>query len=250
MNKRVVLIALFALVAASILTSDSMATPVSAKTITGKLLRADPTHGWIALTVPLTATTISHDTGFFYFTGLAPVTIGFDPDTGTNMTDLTVGSQQLTVTLSHAGNIRVYSGWGPSILVVGGIYSYFSYVTTVTTTGPGPVTIYYGIPSTGHDPTLVNSTTISGYLALGDYIGLIFAPYILLLGDMFGGLMMLAIMMPLYNRTQSLDYCLIVWVLLSAALTAALPLMTYRLAYVFLILGVASLLYRMLVPRG
>ena len=124
------------------------------------------------------------------------------------------------------------------------------HLVSVTTTGPGPVTIYYGIPSTGTGPTLVNSTTISGYLAVGNYIGLIFAPYILLLGDMFGGLMMLAIMMPLYNKTQSLDYCLIVWVLLSAALTAALPLMTYRLSYVFLILGVASLLYRMLVPRG
>ena len=57
-------------------------------------------------------------------------------------------------------------------------------------------------------------------------------------------------MMPLYNRTQSLDYCLVVWTLLSGALTVALPLFTFRLAYVFLILGVASLLYRMLIPRG
>ena len=100
------------------------------------------------------------------------------------------------------------------------------------------------------DPTLVNSTTISGYLAAGDYLGLAFAPFGLLLGDMFGAIIMFAIMMPLYNRTQSIDYCLVVWCMLSATLTVILPLAVFRLSYVFLIFGVAILLYKLMIPRG
>ncbi len=98
--------------------------------------------------------------------------------------------------------------------------------------------------------SLMNQTIVDGYISTGNYIGLFVAPYALLLGDMFGGVCIFAIMLPLYMRTQSLNYCLIVWVLLSAALTAALPLSTFRLAYVFLIIGVAGLLYKLLVPRG
>ena len=100
------------------------------------------------------------------------------------------------------------------------------------------------------DPTLVNSTTISGYLAAGDYLGLAFAPFGLLLGDMFGAIIMFAIMMPLYNRTQSIDYCLMVWCMLSATLTVILPLATFRLAYIFLILGVTVMLYKLMIPEG
>jgi hypothetical protein len=100
------------------------------------------------------------------------------------------------------------------------------------------------------DPSLVNSTVISGYLAAGDYLGLAFAPFGLLLGDMFGAIIMFAIMMPLYNKTQSIDYCLVVWCMLSATLTVILPLAVFRLSYVFLIFGVAILLYKLFIPRG
>ena len=98
--------------------------------------------------------------------------------------------------------------------------------------------------------SLVNGTTITTYLGAGDYIGLALSPYTLLLGDMFGGVLMFAIMMPLYNRTQSLDYCIVVWTMLSAVVTAALPLTTFRLAYIFLIFGSAAMLYRMFMPMG
>jgi hypothetical protein len=225
----------------------------ASKTITAKLLRADPTHGWIAVPT-ITATSIYHDTGLFYFTGLDTVTVGFDPGAGTNMTALTVSNKLVVLTLSHAGTIRVYSGWGGPTSVTGAALWLFDGVmtTTVTMTAAGSITLNWHPSGTGGyvDPSLVTGPTTTGYLTSGDYIGLIFAPYTLLLGDMFGGIILFAIMMPLYNRTQSLDYCLVVWVLLSATLTVALPLTAFRLAYVMLILGIAALLYRMLIPRG
>jgi hypothetical protein len=140
-----------------------------------------------------------------------------------------------------------------------GAYTFRNWLVNGTAGGTSNplIILIYGVTSaeanftlTYEDPTLISDTDIGTYLGSGDYIGLVFAPFTILLGDMFGGIIMFAIMMPLYNKTQSLDFCLVVWCLLSSVLTAALPLNSYRLAYVFLILGVASLLYRMLIPRG
>lgn len=140
----------------------------------------------------------------------------------------------------------------PTVTGATSLYNPAGHYVDITSLAGATVTVkYLPAPAPGYsDPSLVNSTTISGYLAAGDYIGLALSPYGLLLGDMFGGILMFAIMMPLYNRTQSLDYCLVVWTMLSAALTVALPLSTFRLSYIFLILGVAVLLYKLMIPRG
>jgi hypothetical protein len=140
----------------------------------------------------------------------------------------------------------------PTVTGATSLYDPIGHYVDITSLAGATVTVSYApAPAPGYsDPSLVNSTTISGYLAVGDYLGLALAPYSLLLGDMLGGILMFAIMMPLYNRTQSLDYCLVVWCMLSAALTVALPTSTFRLSYIFLILGVAVLLYKLLIPRG
>jgi hypothetical protein len=171
----------------------------------------------------------------------------------------------IIILTSAAGFTIIYTTAAPTLLtiytldfgapVVSGATSLYnpigSYVDITSLAGATVTVCYTPIPAPGYsDPSLVNSTTISGYLAAGDYIGLALSPYSLLLGDMLGGLLMFAIMMPLYNRTQSLDYCLVVWCMLSAALTVALPLSTFRLSYIFLILGVAVLLYKLMIPRG
>ena len=100
------------------------------------------------------------------------------------------------------------------------------------------------------DPSLVGYDDITTYLGAGDYLGLALSPFIVLLGDIFGGVLMFVVMIPLYNRTQSLDYCLAVWTVLSSILTVGLPLLTFRLAYVFLVIGVAGILWRIFMGRG
>lgn len=128
-NKRgVALITLLILMGLSGLALNLTATPGD-KTITAKLLRANPTHGYIKLPT-ITAQSITHSGDFFYFNSM-----GFDPQAGTNMTSLATTSSSVTVGLSHAGTIRIYTTRGEPATVTGGPYSYAAGTTTVTATG-------------------------------------------------------------------------------------------------------------------
>jgi hypothetical protein len=191
---------------------------------------------------------------FDYLTASLPH-LYFSPNLGNTIILISAAGFTVTYTTATPTTLTLYTlDFGAP--VVNGAISLYNpmgrYADISSAAGATVIVTYAPMPPppTWSDPSLVNSTTISGYLAVGDFLGLVLAPYTLLLGDVFGGVVIFAIMMPLYNRTQNLDYCLVVWVMLSAALIVALPANTFRLAYVFLIIGVATLLYKLVIPRG
>ncbi len=77
-------------------------------------------------------------------------------------------------------------------------------------------------------------------LQQGDFIGFLTALYTSLLGDLFYGIVLLALALPLYIRTQSLTYVAIMWIILMGVFTVILPAEAYRIVRILFVLGVAS----------
>ena len=66
----------------------------------------------------------------------------------------------------------------------------------------------------------VAADLLDQYLQGGDLVGFIIAVYTSLIGEIFFGLIILIVSIPLYLRTQSVMYCSILWITVSSLLIA------------------------------
>jgi len=86
---------------------------------------------------------------------------------------------------------------------------------------------------------------IDQYLRNGDLVGFIIAVYTSLIGQVFYGIMMVIVTVPLYVRTQSVMYCSILWVTVSGLLSALIPTAGFNISYVLLAAGIAGILFEL-----
>jgi len=85
------------------------------------------------------------------------------------------------------------------------------------------------------------------YLKTGNLVGFVFAIYSSLIGDLIFGIIILIISIPLYLRTQSLAYVALLWLLLGSMFAFLIPIPARMTGYVFMILGVAGILYKLFI---
>lgn len=84
-------------------------------------------------------------------------------------------------------------------------------------------------------------------LLSGDLVGAILTPYISVIGNLFYGLLMLLICVPLYNRYRSLTPILLLFIIFGGAggiFSLLVPEAGLGLAWIFLLFGLAGLLYK------
>lgn len=89
--------------------------------------------------------------------------------------------------------------------------------------------------------------TMNYKLQSGDFIGFILYPYVNLIGNLFYGLVMLMLTVPLYNRYHSLTPILVLFILFGGAtgiFTLLIPVAGFGITWVFMLLGLAGLLYK------
>jgi len=79
----------------------------------------------------------------------------------------------------------------------------------------------------------------------GDFIGFINAVYMSILGELWFAIPLLILFVPLYIKTESLEFCAILWILIGGLLIAMLPAMAATTGTLLLVLGLAVLLYRL-----
>jgi len=91
----------------------------------------------------------------------------------------------------------------------------------------------------------VMADLIDQYLRIGDLVGFIIAVYTSLIGQVFYGLILLIITVPLYIRTQSIMYCSILWIVINSILVVMVPTPGFNLAYVLLAAGIAGILFEL-----
>jgi hypothetical protein len=84
------------------------------------------------------------------------------------------------------------------------------------------------------------------YLWAGDFFGFIIAVYTSSFGsvDIFFGVVIMLVMVPLYIRTKSLMFMSILWILLGSLFLIATPLIS-GLAVLLLVLGIGSMLFEL-----
>lgn len=85
------------------------------------------------------------------------------------------------------------------------------------------------------------------YIVVGDLIGLVIAVYATTMGAFFFAALLLIFSLPLYIRTQSLTYCVIVWVVCSGLVLTLVPLSlpatVLHVISIFIVLAVGGILY-------
>lgn len=89
--------------------------------------------------------------------------------------------------------------------------------------------------------------TMNYKLQSGDLIGFVLYPYVNLIGNLFYGLVMLMLCVPLYNRYHSLTPILVLMILFGGAsgvFTLLIPLAGFGITWIFMLLGLAGLLYK------
>lgn len=84
------------------------------------------------------------------------------------------------------------------------------------------------------------------YLKNKNFVGFLVAIYTSIMGELFYGMLILIITIPLYLRTQSLIYCAIVWLVLGSFFAAILPVSASHIAYFFIAISLTSILYKLL----
>ena len=89
------------------------------------------------------------------------------------------------------------------------------------------------------------SDLLSQYLMQGDFIGFINAVYMSILGELWFAIPLLILFVPLYIKTERLEFCAILWILIGGLLIAMLPAMAATTSTLLLVLGLAVLLYRL-----
>jgi len=89
------------------------------------------------------------------------------------------------------------------------------------------------------------SDLLTQYLMQGDFIGFINAVYVSILGELWFAIPLMILFIPLYIKTESLEFCAILWVLIGGSLIAMLPAMAATTGTLLLVLGLSVLLYRL-----
>jgi len=89
-------------------------------------------------------------------------------------------------------------------------------------------------------------TDLDQYLLLKDLLGFIQATYTIRIGEMIYVLWAMMAFVPIYMRTQSLAYASVVFFLFAGIVWVMLPAESLYLAWVFMILGMASILWKLL----
>lgn len=83
-----------------------------------------------------------------------------------------------------------------------------------------------------------------------NFIGLMFAIFYMVMGDLFLGVLMFIICWSLYRRFDSVMGPLTVLVIFGASLSWLLPVSLFRIQYLFLGLGIAGILYKLFGEKG
>ncbi len=221
------------------------------KTITGKLLRADASQGWIKIP-SIIATSVSHDADLFYFLGLSTnfPTLGLAVSAGGNVTSLTLGVDSLTlgVTSTFIASTSVYA---PEKLVEpasvtgasGGSWDAVTRVYTFTTTGPKTVTLsWVTVP--------LPTDAIQILLSFGNMFGAVATFYALRLGFVFPGLVAFAVSAVLYIRSQEPLYAIAAWLLIGGTLVNFLPGDVVGVARVITVVGLSVLIIKVFLGRN
>ena len=82
------------------------------------------------------------------------------------------------------------------------------------------------------------------YLRMGNFVGFISATYTSIMGEAWYGFAILIFAIPIYFRTDSLFYVCMVFLLGGGFFVYLLPPAAWHIAVVFMVLGVAGLLYK------
>jgi hypothetical protein len=86
---------------------------------------------------------------------------------------------------------------------------------------------------------------LSQYLLKGDLIGFVNAVYLNIMGEAWYIIPYFIIFALTFIKTESLEYCAILWILLSGVLLYVFPTQAATVGAMFLILGIAIILYRL-----
>lgn len=89
--------------------------------------------------------------------------------------------------------------------------------------------------------------TMDYKLKEGDFVGFILYPYLNLVGNLFYGLVMLMVCVPLYNRYRSVVPILVLFIIFGGAagiFTLLVPEIGAGLGWIFMLLGLAGILYK------
>lgn len=86
---------------------------------------------------------------------------------------------------------------------------------------------------------------IRQYLQKGDIIGFINAVFTLTIGEFWYVFPLMFIFIPLYIKTGSLEYVVVLWILIGGILTAMLPAPAMQITAILTVLGIAFILYRL-----
>jgi hypothetical protein len=99
-------------------------------------------------------------------------------------------------------------------------------------------------------PTILNVKPFWQYLFSGNILGFFGAIFLwsFILQDILVGAVLALFLVPLYIRTKSLLLLSIIWILLGAGFIALIPSLS-GLAIIFLILGIGSLLWKLVHPN-
>jgi hypothetical protein len=137
--------------------------------------------------------------------------------------------------------------------LVGTEWAFQTYTQKSFSGGSTVATVYWGASA--------NETSIAGIqfvdpniyekvnynLAKGDLVTAVTVPYTDRIGNLFYGLVMLMVCVPLYNRYKSLTPILILFIIFGGAtgiFSLLTPIPALGLAWVFMLLGLAGLLYK------
>lgn len=85
---------------------------------------------------------------------------------------------------------------------------------------------------------------VDQYLLKGDLLGFLQACYTQRIGEMFYVLLLIIVLAPIYIRMQSLTYVSIIFMMFASIVWVALPVESYYLGWIFLILGITGLLFK------
>jgi len=121
-------------------------------------------------------------------------------------------------------------------------------ILTVLHASPADIIITCITPSVPVTPTYTWNPfdLMNTYLKNKNFVGFIVAIYSSTLGELFYGMLILIITLPIYLRTQSLIYCAIVWLVLGSFFAAILPVSASHVAYFFIAISLTSILYKLL----
>lgn len=82
------------------------------------------------------------------------------------------------------------------------------------------------------------------YLLAGDLLGFLTGCFVTRIGQNFYAIIALILSVPLYNRTQNVMYCAVVWLLLGGLFIVAMPLVS-PVATLLIVLAISVILLKL-----